>query len=159
VDITFPFIGASSHRTNKPVGSILVFAQPARRPSARTRILDAADRMFTDHGIWAVGVEAIVAAADTAKTTLYAQFGSKDALVVAYLLRRAVQQRERLEQAPATHRGSAVEQILHLYDLLAVEHAEPGYRGSPFANACVELNRAKNRTWRSRQSSVTTKMS
>ena len=29
--------------------------------------------------------------------------------------------------------------MLHLYDLLAVELAEPGYRGSPFANACVEL--------------------
>ncbi len=95
--------------------------------------------MFTEHGIRAVGVEAIVAAADTAKTTLYAHFGSKDALVVAYLQRRAVQQRERLEQALATHRGSTVEQILHLYDLLAVELAEPGYRGSPFANACVEL--------------------
>ena len=86
-----------------------------------------------------VGVDAIVAAADTAKTTLYAHFGSKDALVVAYLQRRAVQQRERLEQALATHRGSVVEQILHLYDLLAAELAEPGYRGSPFTNACVEL--------------------
>ena len=59
--------------------------------------------------------------------------------MVAYLQRRAAQQQERLEQALATHRGSPVEQILHLYDLLAVELAEPGYRGSPFANACVEL--------------------
>jgi predicted RNA-binding Zn ribbon-like protein/AcrR family transcriptional regulator len=110
-----------------------------RRPSARTRILDAADRMFTEQGIRAVGVDAIVAAADTAKTTLYAHFGSKDAVVVAYLRRRATQQQERLAQALATHRGTPVEQVLHLYDLLAVELAEPGYRGSPFANACVEL--------------------
>ena len=95
--------------------------------------------MFTEHGIRAVGVEAIVAAAGTAKTTLYTHFGSKDALVVAYLQRRAAQRQERLEQSLATHRGAPVEQILHLYDLLAVELTEPGYRGSPFANACVEL--------------------
>lgn len=95
--------------------------------------------MFTEQGIRAVGVDAIVAAADTAKTTLYAHFGSKDALVVAYLQRKAEQQQERLEHALATHRGTPVEQILHLYDLLAVELSEPRYRGSPFANACVEL--------------------
>ena len=107
--------------------------------STRTRILDAADRLFTEQGIRAIGVDAIVAAADTAKTTLYAHFGSKDALVAAYLERRAAQRQERLEQALTTHRGSPVEQILHLYDLLAVEIAEPGYRGSPFVNARVEL--------------------
>src|SRR6478609_5615492 len=94
-----PFTGASPNRTNKPVGSILIVVSPARRPPTRTRILDAADRLFGEHGIRAVGVEAIVAAADTAKTTLYAHFGSKDGVVVAYLQRRATQQRERLEQA------------------------------------------------------------
>src|SRR5689334_10933085 len=106
--------------------------------STRTRILDAADRLFTEHGIRAVGVDAIVAAADTAKTTLYAHFGSKDGLVVAYLRRQAERQRERVEQGLAAH-GGPVERILHLYDLPAVELAEPGYRGSPFANARVEL--------------------
>ena len=107
--------------------------------SARTRILEAADRMFTEQGIREVGVDAIVAAAGTAKTTLYAHFGSKDALVVAYLERRASQRQERIERALATRRGKPVDQILHLYDLLAAELAEPGYRGSPFANARVEL--------------------
>jgi AcrR family transcriptional regulator/predicted RNA-binding Zn ribbon-like protein len=107
--------------------------------STHTRILDAADRLFTEQGIRAIGVDAIVAAADTAKTTLYAHFGSKDGLVVAYLQRRAARRQERLEQGLAAHRGSPVERVLHLYDLLAVELAEPGYRGSPFANACVEL--------------------
>ena len=112
---------------------------PARRPPTRTRILDAADRLFGEHGIRAVGVDAIVAAAATAKTTLYAHFGSKDGLVVAYLQRRAAQRQERLERALALHRGSPVERVLHLYDLLAVEVGEPGHRGSPFANARVEL--------------------
>jgi AcrR family transcriptional regulator/predicted RNA-binding Zn ribbon-like protein len=134
-----PFTGASPNRTNKPVGSILIVVSPARRPPTRTRILDAADRLFGEHGIRAVGVEAIVAAADTAKTTLYAHFGSKDGLVVAYLQRRAAERQVRLERALALHRGSPVERVLLLYDLLAVEVGEPGYRGSPFANARVEL--------------------
>ena len=95
--------------------------------------------MFYERGIRPVGVEAIVAAADTAKTTLYSHFGSKDALVVAYLERRAAQERERLERALAAHGGHAAGRILHLYDLLGDELAEPGYRGSPFVNACVEL--------------------
>jgi AcrR family transcriptional regulator len=112
---------------------------PARRPPIRTRILDAADRLFGEHGVRAVGVDAIVAAADTAKTTLYAHFGSKDGLVVAYLQRQAAQRQERLERALGPHRRSPVERVLHLYDLLAVEVSEPGYRGSPFTNARVEL--------------------
>ncbi len=103
------------------------------------RILDAADRLFYEHGVRAVGVEAIVAAADTAKTTLYGHFGSKDALVVAYLERRAATARARLERGLTAHDGPPVERLLHVYDLLADELAEPGYRGSPFVNACVEL--------------------
>jgi len=33
----------------------------------------------------------------------------------------------------------AAGRILHLFDLLSTDLAEPGYRGSPFVNACVEL--------------------
>jgi predicted RNA-binding Zn ribbon-like protein len=123
----------------RPVGSILISVPPLHRPSARTRILDVADRMFYEQGIRAVGVEAIVAAADTAKTTLYGQFGSKDGLIVAYLERRAAQERGRLDKALAALGGPAAGRVLHLYDLLAGELAQPGYRGSPFVNACVEL--------------------
>lgn len=112
---------------------------PSRRPSARTRILDVADRLFSERGIRAVGVAAIVTAADTAKTTLYSHFGSKEALVVAYLERRAAREQERLAHALAAYRGSATGRLLHPYDLLADALAEPGYRGSPFINACVEL--------------------
>ena len=112
-----------------------------RADRARTRRLDVADRLFYEHGIRAVGVDAIVAGADTAKTTLYGHFRSKDALVVAYLQRRAEHERERLEQELAARAGSPADRILHLYDLLADELAEPGYRGSPFVNACVELAR------------------
>jgi len=114
---------------------------PSRRRSARARILVVADRLFYEHGIRAVGVDAIAAGAETAKTTLYSHFRSKDALVVAYLQQRAQHERERLERELAARAGSPADRILHLYDLLGDELAAPGYRGSPFANACVELAR------------------
>ena len=92
--MAYPFTGRSSVTGgNEPVSSNLFLVS-----SARTRILEAADRMFTEQGIREVGVDAIGAAADTAKTTLYAHFGSKDALVAAYLERRAAQRQERLER-------------------------------------------------------------
>ena len=53
------------------------------------RLAATASRLFYDHGIRAVGVELLAAEAGTTKKTLYDRFGSKDALVVLYLRRRA----------------------------------------------------------------------
>src|SRR5712672_320329 len=53
----------------------------------RDRLLDAATRLFCRFGINSVGVDAIVEAAGTAKTTLYSSFGSKEGLVEAVLER------------------------------------------------------------------------
>ena len=46
--------------------------------SPRERILSAAGDLFYARGINAVGVDTIVAQSGAAKTTLYANFGSKD---------------------------------------------------------------------------------
>ncbi|MBV8030354.1 MAG: helix-turn-helix transcriptional regulator, partial [Betaproteobacteria bacterium] len=59
-----------------------------RAVSPRERILGAADRLFYEHGIRAVGVDAVAAEADVSKRTLYKHYPSKDALVSAYLTGR-----------------------------------------------------------------------
>ena len=51
----------------------------------RTRILEAADRLFYAEGVRATGTEKIMAESDVAKATFYRHFNSKDALVMAYL--------------------------------------------------------------------------
>src|SRR3989339_304940 len=51
------------------------------------RLIEAATRLFCRYGVNSVGVDAIVDAAGTAKTTLYKSFGSKDGLVEAVLER------------------------------------------------------------------------
>src|SRR6478752_10308890 len=51
----------------------------------RERLMDAATRLFCKNGINATGIDAIVAEAGTAKTTLYKIFKSKGDLVEAVL--------------------------------------------------------------------------
>ena len=61
--------------------------RPSPAPSPRERLIAAATRLFCRYGVNSVGVDAIVEAAGTAKTTLYKLFGSKDGLVEAVLER------------------------------------------------------------------------
>ena len=70
-----------------------------RRPagddeSARGRLLSAATHLFCKNGINATGIDAIIDAAGTAKTTLYKLFGSKTNLVHAVLESEGRQWRE-----------------------------------------------------------------
>lgn len=52
---------------------------------ARQRILDTAQRLFSQNGFRAVGIDTIIAEAGVAKMSLYRHFTSKDELIVAYL--------------------------------------------------------------------------
>src|ERR1700761_1672584 len=69
----------------------------ARRPSARERLLDAADELFYEEGIHIVGIDRVIEKAGVAKASLYSTFGSKDELVRAYLTRRYQRRRARIE--------------------------------------------------------------
>ena len=66
------------------------------RPSARDRLLAAADELFYEHGVHTVGIDTIIERAAVAKASLYSTFGSKDELVRAYLEGRHRSRRERL---------------------------------------------------------------
>ncbi|WP_420041593.1 TetR/AcrR family transcriptional regulator [Gordonia sp. MP11Mi] len=68
--------------------------QPKSLTPAARAILDSASRLFYEQGINSVGVDTISADAGVTKKTLYDQFGSKAALVVAYLTERDQHYRE-----------------------------------------------------------------
>src|SRR4051794_29516551 len=72
---------------------------------AGARLLDAASDLFYRRGVRAVGVDLIAETAGTTKKTLYDRFGSKDALVALYLLRRAHRWREHPLAPPARGGG------------------------------------------------------
>jgi AcrR family transcriptional regulator len=59
--------------------------QAERKAETRARLLDAAARLFADEGIDSVPVDAVADAADRTSGSIYAHFGSKDALVTALL--------------------------------------------------------------------------
>jgi AcrR family transcriptional regulator len=95
------------------------------------RIMAAADRLFYQKGIRAVGVDTVAAEAGISKRSLYDTFPSKDALVAAYL-------RQRIQPLPASDQPP-VAQVLALFDQLHARFAKGDFRGCPFVNAVTEL--------------------
>lgn len=107
-------------------------------PAGR-RVLDAASELFYTHGIHAVGVEAIADHAGTTKKTLYDRFGSKDALVAAYLDRRSVRWKAHVEAWLAQHPTQTARHApLGLLDALAAWMVGQD-RGCAFVNAFAEV--------------------
>lgn len=113
-------------------------ATGALTPGAQ-RVLDAASRLFYAKGIHAIGVDAIAAEAGVTKKTLYDRFGSKDALVAAYLRARDRQWRAFLCGYVAERGDDPARQLLDAFDALAAWSAEHSPRGCSFVNAHAEL--------------------
>lgn len=103
----------------------------------RERILAAADRLFTQQGIRAVGIDAILRESGCAKATLYVHFHSKDGLIAAYLAARAARLRERLGQDLRAETDPRA-RPLALFDVLGAVTAERDWRGDPLLGAAVE---------------------
>jgi AcrR family transcriptional regulator len=106
---------------------------------AGERILTAASTLFYERGIRPVGVDAIAAAADVTKKTLYDRFGSKDNLIAAYLERRNRVWHQFIDdQLESRAPRTPEEVILALFAALTDWMAESS-RGCGFINASVEL--------------------
>jgi len=100
------------------------------------RILAAADKLFYEQGIRAVGVDTIAAEAGVSKRTLYNYYPTKDELIAAYLTARFK------HIAPSD--APAREQILAYFDRLERLFTEGGFRGCPYVNAVTELGDRKH---------------
>ena len=112
-------------------------AKEGERASVRERLLAAADALFYQGGIHSVGIERILERAGVAKASLYDTFGSKDALVQAYLQARDAARRLRVEAAVARH-TSPRQKLLSVFDAVADYMANPQYRGCAFSRASSE---------------------
>jgi AcrR family transcriptional regulator len=111
--------------------------QNAEKTTPRDRLMDAATRLFCQNGINATGIDAIVAEAGTAKTTLYKIFKSKGDLVEAVLETEGHSWRAwflAAIEAPATPR----EKLDAIFPALRKWFGEPGYTGCVFINAVGE---------------------
>jgi AcrR family transcriptional regulator len=106
-------------------------------PSARDRLLAAADDLFYAEGIHTVGIDRVIDRAGVAKATLYSAFGSKDGLIRAYLEARLRDRQGRINRALAEV-TTPREQILAVFDVLGRVCAQPGFHGCAFMNASAE---------------------
>jgi AcrR family transcriptional regulator len=111
-------------------------SSPRKRP-ARERLLDAADRLFYEEGVHAVGIDRVLDQSGVAKGSLYYNFGSKDDLVGTYLQNRHAKWAARLNGELASA-ATAADKILAIFDALGRLFAEPGFRGCAFNNAAAE---------------------
>ncbi|HEY8718320.1 TetR/AcrR family transcriptional regulator [Pengzhenrongella sp.] len=116
-------------------------AAPEVRGSARDRLLAAAAECFYDRGVNGTGIDTITAAAGVAKMSLYNNFASKDALVLAYLEARHEEWLDlyRRRLTTATDARQRIGAVVDAY----VDHAElayrNGFRGCGLLNAASEL--------------------
>lgn len=110
---------------------------PGKMPEAapRERLLQAAGELFYAHGIRAVSVDQLAAAAHTNKMTLYRHFPSKDALVAEYLRMLAEQADAQWAVSTRDHPGDALAQLRDWISHMASADC----RGCALANAAIEL--------------------
>jgi AcrR family transcriptional regulator len=113
--------------------------------SPRDRLLDAATRLFCRFGINSVGVDAIVEAAGTAKTTLYSSFGSKDGLVEAVLEREGRAWRTWFLAELDGPGGTAQERLGRIGPALRQWFGRENFFGCPFINAVGEFDKSDDR--------------
>ena len=109
----------------------------APKPSARERLLEAADRLFYTEGIHTVGIDRILEQSGVAKGSLYYNFSGKDDLVRTYLLNRHALWAARIDAELAGAKTSR-DKILAVFDALAFLFAQPDFRGCAFINAAAE---------------------
>ncbi|GGU71305.1 TetR family transcriptional regulator [Streptomyces albospinus] len=110
-----------------------------RTDDVRTRILDAAEKLFYERGIQAVGMDELRTAAGVSLKRLYGTFPAKHDLVEAYLRRRDEHWRASLAAYVDAHSGTPGAAPLAVFDWLETWFAAPDFRGCAFINAYGEL--------------------
>jgi AcrR family transcriptional regulator len=109
--------------------------------SGRERVSRAAYELFSREGVRAVGVDAIIAKAGTAKMTLYRNFPSKDDLILEFLRRREqLWTREWLETESRRRGASPREQLLAIFDVFSEWFSQPDFEGCSFLTTMIEVN-------------------
>lgn len=112
-----------------------------QRDSGRERVSRAAYELFSREGVRAVGVDAVIAKAGTAKMTLYRNFPSKNDLILDFLRRREQLWTREWLQAESRRRGDTPRtQLLAIFDVFSEWFSNPDFEGCAFLTAMIEVN-------------------
>src|SRR6267154_63476 len=95
------------------------------RKSARERILETAEDLFSREGIRAVGIDAIIEKSGVAKMSLYRSFASKDDLIAAYLEARSRRYWQWWDGVMARNSNQPRRQLRDLFEAIVVRTRRP----------------------------------
>jgi AcrR family transcriptional regulator len=120
--------------------SAKAFVVETEQPDARERILDTAYELFSQHGIRAVGIDSIIRRSGVARMTLYRHFGSKDALVLAFLERREARWTKDWLQREVERRAvDPADRLLAIFDVFDEWFQRQDFEGCSFINVLLEI--------------------
>jgi AcrR family transcriptional regulator len=110
-----------------------------RSAPARDRLLATAAELFYERGVHAVGIDEIIERSGVAKMSLYNNFDSKDALIVAYLRARHEKWMEWLRTSVEGRAATPRRRLLAVFDAIAEWCGRNDFRGCAFINAAAEV--------------------
>lgn len=108
-------------------------------PSARDRILTAANKLFYAEGIRAVSLDNIAEKAGITKKTVYYHFKSKDDLVEAYLVSRDQPNLALYRTWFSQADGGLPEKVAAIFFQIAAAARHPKWKGCGFLRTAAEL--------------------
>ncbi|MFK7836453.1 MAG: TetR/AcrR family transcriptional regulator [Sulfitobacter sp.] len=104
----------------------------------RDRLLETARALFLEQGVPNVGINKVTAEADVARMTLYNNFASKDALVLAVFEQEIEIRRASICAVQDTLDGP-FEKVLALFVVALELSSVKGFRGCAFVNLAIEV--------------------
>src|SRR4051812_25712446 len=120
-------------------------AETAPGGGARERILSAAYDLFSQRGIQAVGIDAIIEESGVARQTLYRNFASKEELVLAFLERREARWTNAwLRREVELRAREPRERLLAIFDVFDDWFHTATFEGCSFINVMLEHPDPKN---------------
>lgn len=108
------------------------------RPSKKEHLVKTAANLFNRNGFHATGIDMILSEAGVAKMTLYNNFPSKDALIVAALDRRNADHLKWLRETVEAKAVTPAGRLLALFDALDDWFSNEDFHGCPFLKASGE---------------------
>jgi AcrR family transcriptional regulator len=112
---------------------------PRSGEKTRRRIVDAAYELFYRGGFARAGVDDVAEAAGVTKRTLYYHFESKDALLAAMLEAQHELMLATIQRWAGGGGGDPASMVDTIFSRLAGWARKPGWQGSGFTRAAVEL--------------------
>src|SRR5258707_1106626 len=104
---------------------------PTKPASARERLLNAADKLFYEHGINVIGIDRVIEKAGVAKASLYDCFNSKEDLIRSYVQARDERRRARILERIGSMKNPK-DKALAVFDILSELASQPDFHGCAF---------------------------